>query len=120
SFWASAPTRSASALFQVKPGSSKLPETCSTNRSLCSRAACSAASLGLGRNATAVPQKSPLALHVAEMLGSSPLDAGIGISVLDSSLPAKGCRWITSSVTADTPLSVARKTCSDQPAHLSS
>src|SRR6516162_7819619 len=52
---ASALTRSASALFQVKRGSSKLPETCRTKTSFCSFLASRAASLGVSTKLTRVP-----------------------------------------------------------------
>src|SRR6185437_14290587 len=69
-------TRSASALFQVKQESSKLPETCSTNRSLLSRRAVSAASAGWPRNWTLVPYVS--------LLGGVLFGAGGGASAMRS------------------------------------
>src|SRR5262249_28201328 len=51
-----APTRSASALFQVKRGSSKLPLTCNTKTSFSSFLACLAAADGLSANSTLVPK----------------------------------------------------------------
>src|SRR5262249_1738132 len=53
---ARAPTRSASALFQVKRGSSKLPLTCNTKTSFSSFLACLAAADGLSANSTLVPK----------------------------------------------------------------
>src|ERR671926_1642114 len=51
-------TRSASALFQVKRGSSKLPETWSTKTSFCSFLALVAAWLGVSKKSTLVPCES--------------------------------------------------------------
>src|SRR5579884_1949525 len=53
-------TRSASALFQVKRGSSKLPETCKTKTSFCSFLARWAAALGVSTNSTLVPNEPQL------------------------------------------------------------
>ena len=61
-------TRTASALFQVKCASSKLPETCNTKVSLCSSLASRLASSGLRTNATVVPNIS-LALPTLHPLG---------------------------------------------------
>src|SRR5262249_43160784 len=55
SLFARAFTRSASALFQVKRGSSKWPETCRTKTSFCCFFASSAASLGVSTTSRAVP-----------------------------------------------------------------
>src|SRR6516225_2888434 len=55
-------TRSASALFQVKRGSSKLPETCRTRTSFSCFLATFAASLGVSTNSTDVPNEPQDAL----------------------------------------------------------
>src|SRR5262249_33249572 len=67
-------TRSASALFQVKRGSSKLPETCSTKTSFSCFLAIRAASLGVSTNSTLVPkepQECSLASFSKELSGLS-------------------------------------------------
>src|SRR5438067_6627588 len=65
-------TRSASALFQVKRGSSKLPETCSTKTSFCSFLAISAALLGVETKSTWVPKD----VQTPSVLSNGPADAG--------------------------------------------
>src|SRR5260370_6696461 len=64
---ANAFTRSASALFQVKRGSSNLPETCSTKTSFCCFLASSAALLGVDTKSTPVPkvEQEPSVLSLA-------------------------------------------------------
>src|SRR5262249_10043067 len=76
-------TRSASALFQVKSGFSKLPEMCSTKTSFCSFFACVAASDGVSKNCTLVPwslvQPQPSVFSaglVAALTAGGPLPVG--------------------------------------------
>src|SRR5262249_26101531 len=70
---ANAFTRSASALFQVKRGSSKLPETCNTKTSFSFLAAWRAASEGVSKNSTLVPKP----LQPLSDLASSLAQAGL-------------------------------------------
>src|SRR5579883_3398299 len=73
---ANAFTRSASALFQVKRGSSKWPETCRTKTSFSSFWALRAASDGELTNSTWVPKRPQPSLGFSTGLADTALAAG--------------------------------------------
>src|SRR5262245_24564202 len=100
-------TRSASALFHVKRGSSKLPDTCRTKTSFCSFFAFAAADDGVSKNSTLVPwsPQPPSALvggaaglPLAGTVFSSPARAGPQPATAARHRPAaarnrKRCMW---------------------------